>query len=353
MTDDGASEFSAFLQNATSRTANRREEDKEREKEQRESPSAHARRLQKGRKMKRWCCQHLGGAGGTLEAVTLLICLLGVGGRKTSLTVRDDARPGFLVEPFCFTGGGLLQFDVRDFHLTTAGGAPAQPTKVGVIVRRVDGAATPFATTSAADRAGSVCLISHKKPGDQVVFIKGTNASFSQTVADPAAGLYSLIYANCDPGTAASFSLTATLTNPGGVFLSAGDIPLPLIYGSASILFVLAFAVWQRTLMANAASAHKIHYLMSALCLVRAASVGFEAMRYQSMKMTGDGYTWATLYYLLTFIKGVMLFSVILLIGTGWSFVKPFLQDRDKKILLAVVPLQVAHLIYLCNDSFI
>jgi len=80
---------------------------------------------------------------------------------------------------------------------------------------------------------------------------------------------------------------------------------------------------------------------MSALCLVRAASVGFEAMRYQSMKMTGDGYTWATLYYLLTFIKGVMLFSVILLIGTGWSFVKPFLQDRDKKILLAVVPLQV------------
>jgi hypothetical protein len=273
-------------------------------------------------------------------ALAFALLLGGAGGRKTSLTVEDDRRPGFLVEPFCFAGGGVLRFDVSAFRLT-AGGKLVAPAKVGVIVRRVDGAATPFATTSAADRAGAVCLITHKQPDDQVVFITGANASFAQTVPSAAAGLYSLIYANCDPGTAASFSLKATLMNPGGAYLSAGDIPLPLIYGAASVLFLAAFVTWQRTLMANAASAHKIHYLMSALCVVRAASVGFEALRYQSIKATGDGYAWATLYYLLTFIKGVMLFSVILLIGTGWSFVKPFLQDRDKKILLAVVPLQV------------
>jgi len=274
------------------------------------------------------------------QVLVLALMVRDAGGRKTSLTVEDDPRPGFLVEPFCFAGGGTLNFDVSAFRLT-AGGKPVTASRVGVIVRRVDGAATPFATTSAADRAGAVCLISHKQPGDQVVFFKGANASFTQTVPPAAAGLYSLIYANCDTGTAASFSLKATLMNAGGAYLSAGDIPLPLIYGAASVLFLVAFAVWQRTLIANAASAHRIHYLMSALCLVRAASVGFEALRYQSMKVTGDGYAWATLYYLLTFVKGVMLFSVILLIGTGWSFVKPFLQDRDKKILLAVLPLQV------------
>ena len=54
--------------------------------------------------------------------------------------------------------------------------------------------------------------------------------------------------------------------------------------------------------------------------------------RYQSIKLSGDGYTWATFYYLLTFVKGVMLFSVILLIGTGWSFLKPFLQDRYARL---------------------
>jgi len=281
------------------------------------------------------------GAQAALAAAVLLgCCWVPVGGRKTTLVVHDDSRAGFLVEPFCFAGGGTLRFDVTNFRLAAAG-KDATPANVGVIVRRVDGAARPFATTTAADRASSVCLITHKKPEDQVVFIKGPNTTFSQPVGEQASGLYSLIYANCDAGTTASFILKATLTNQGGVFLSAGDIPLPFIYGAASILFTAAFAVWQRQVMVEKASAHKIHHLMSALCLVRAAAVGFEALRYQSMKQTGDGHAWSTLYYVLTFVKGVMLFSVILLIGTGWSFVKPFLQDRDKKILLAVVPLQV------------
>ena len=44
---------------------------------------------------------------------------------------------------------------------------------------------------------------------------------------------------------------------------------------------------------------------------------------------------------LFSFLKGVMLFVVILLIGTGWSLVKPYLNDREKKIVLVVLVLQV------------
>jgi hypothetical protein len=33
--------------------------------------------------------------------------------------------------------------------------------------------------------------------------------------------------------------------------------------------------------------------------------------------------------------------SVILLIGSGWSFIKPFLNERDKRIIMIVLPLQV------------
>jgi hypothetical protein len=36
-----------------------------------------------------------------------------------------------------------------------------------------------------------------------------------------------------------------------------------------------------------------------------------------------------------------MLFVLIALIGTGWSFIKPFLSDKDKKIFLVVIPLQI------------
>jgi hypothetical protein len=32
---------------------------------------------------------------------------------------------------------------------------------------------------------------------------------------------------------------------------------------------------------------------------------------------------------------------VIILIGTGWSFLKPYLQEREKNVLMIVIPLQV------------
>ena len=39
--------------------------------------------------------------------------------------------------------------------------------------------------------------------------------------------------------------------------------------------------------------------------------------------------------------RGIMLFVIIALIGTGWAFLKPFLTDKDKKIFLVVIPLQI------------
>ena len=32
---------------------------------------------------------------------------------------------------------------------------------------------------------------------------------------------------------------------------------------------------------------------------------------------------------------------MIVLLGTGWSFLKPFLSDRDKKLLLVLLPMQI------------
>lgn len=36
-----------------------------------------------------------------------------------------------------------------------------------------------------------------------------------------------------------------------------------------------------------------------------------------------------------------MRFVVVLLIGSGWTLLKPFLNDREKKIVLVVLALQV------------
>lgn len=40
-------------------------------------------------------------------------------------------------------------------------------------------------------------------------------------------------------------------------------------------------------------------------------------------------------------LKGALLFITIVLIGTGWAFIKHILSDKDKKIFMIVIPLQL------------
>ena len=59
------------------------------------------------------------------------------------------------------------------------------------------------------------------------------------------------------------------------------------------------------------------------------------------VKRTGTAHGWDIAFYIFGFLKGILLFTVIVLIGTGWSFLKPYLQEREKNVLMIVIPLQV------------
>ena len=45
-------------------------------------------------------------------------------------------------------------------------------------------------------------------------------------------------------------------------------------------------------------------------------------------------------------LKGALLFITLALIGTGWAFVKYILSDKEKKIFMIVIPLQVCVCVY-------
>jgi len=80
---------------------------------------------------------------------------------------------------------------------------------------------------------------------------------------------------------------------------------------------------------------------MGALLITKGLNLLFEAEDQHYIKSTGTPHGWDVLFYLFQFLRGVLFFTVIVLIGTGWSFLKPFLQDREKKVLMVVIPLQV------------
>ncbi|XP_039051716.1 protein CANDIDATE G-PROTEIN COUPLED RECEPTOR 7-like [Hibiscus syriacus] len=80
---------------------------------------------------------------------------------------------------------------------------------------------------------------------------------------------------------------------------------------------------------------------MLAVVILKAVNLLCEAEDKSYIKRTGSAHGWYVLFYVFSFLKGVTLFTLIVLISTGWSFLKPYLQDKEKKVLMIVIPLQV------------
>ncbi|CAD5163054.1 unnamed protein product [Musa acuminata subsp. malaccensis] len=135
-----------------------------------------------------------------------------------------------------------------------------------------------------------------------------------------------------------SYSDTKPSPNTGCVLHSSYS-PVPSLYTFFAAAF---FAVWiHLALFKNRLAAHRLHHLMAGLLFTKALNLIFAAEDQHYIRQTGTPHGWDVLFYLFQFLKGVLLFTVIVLIGTGWSFLKPFLQEREKKVLMIVIPLQV------------
>ncbi|POM66736.1 Transmembrane protein [Phytophthora palmivora] len=155
-------------------------------------------------------------------------------------------------------------------------------------------------------------------------------------------GFYYIFYAQCTPGVQVSFHMEAMFKNGANDFLSAGDAPLPVVYMTTSLLFLGAAVAWGRCLATHREYVQRVHWLMAVLVSVKTVELFAEAMRAYYMKRNGDTLTaWTAVSYTFMSLKGLLLFSVLMLIGTGWSLLKPHLSQRDKSVLSLVLVLQV------------
>lgn len=86
---------------------------------------------------------------------------------------------------------------------------------------------------------------------------------------------------------------------------------------------------------------------MAVLIYLKSLSLMFHSINYHYIETKGEHVAaWAILYYVAHLLKGAVLFITIVLIGTGWTFIKHILADKDKKIFVIVIPLQVNYFIY-------
>jgi len=172
------------------------------------------------------------------------------------------------------------------------------------------------------------------------ILVKGRELNFSRVFTNYD-GLFTVEYANCQANTQVSFDLSVTAENPNHNQLSAGDAPLPICFFLSSCLFFLALLVWGAVLWVYRDNVQPIQCFMAMTCLVKIVFTVLQAMRYTRFQVTGRSSGWSTATHVFMFLKGLLFFSVILLLGSGWSYLKPFLSSRDKKILFLILLLQV------------
>ncbi|GFY39266.1 protein GPR107 [Trichonephila inaurata madagascariensis] len=162
---------------------------------------------------------------------------------------------------------------------------------------------------------------------------------------DDAVGLYSLYFHNCAKNDQLLLPVNlsiAIIEHNGKNYLSAGEMPLPNLYFMMSLIFLVSGCVWIGVLRRKREETFKIHYLMGLLVFLKSLSLLFHGINYNIIAREGTPMeAWAVLYYITHLLKGALLFITIVLIGTGWAFIKHILSDKDKKIFMIVIPLQV------------
>nr|XP_043628189.1 protein CANDIDATE G-PROTEIN COUPLED RECEPTOR 7 [Erigeron canadensis] len=256
--------------------------------------------------------------------------------------IRSDPRPIIPFDEFGFTHNGRLELNIT--HLSFSQQTSPDPTKLGFFFCTRD--SWLLVLQQIEDNQISCALQSNiiKHVSDIPTDSGTTNFNKYYVLSDP--DQYTLVFANCIPGLQVTMNVRSSMYNLDGNsntrdYLSAGITVLPRIYFTFSfIYFTLAF-VWIWILYKKRLTVYRIHIFMMVVVILKAVNLVCEGEDKSYIKRTGSAHGWDVLFYIFSFLKGITLFTLIVLIGTGWSFLKPYLQDKEKKVLMIVIPLQV------------
>lgn len=287
------------------------------------------------------------------------------------LNIQHDDRHLFKIETFGFVTGGQMDIKVIGFNLH--GGksthnitshwrhepldSPMRRLEVGHLSSYRTGFVMRHTTSESRAQEDveflterGECLLDHLRVQDMLIDLSSReswqNTHYSGTVDRETVGMYSLLFAQCAPVSPlfVSFRLEVSFMNPGPDYLSAGDAPLPPLYLSFSLLFLLLTLTWVFMLWrSDARGRSSVHWAMLLLCVFKTLSLLCQSARahYMSTHGEGGGTGWTILFFLFSALRGIFLFCVLLLVGSGYALIKSALSAQDKNILFLVLLLQV------------
>ncbi|KAH7664651.1 Transmembrane protein GPR107/GPR108-like protein [Dioscorea alata] len=283
-------------------------------------------------------------------AVRLLLLLLTFTALSSAeirtTVVKSDATPIIPFDDFGFSRSGVVELSISGLSFSDPGLSHASFSRLGFFLSTRD--AWMHVYQQLQDGEISCALDAHlvKKVFVFDALPSPTPSSISAYFNQTDAGQFTLLFANCIPNLRVSMSVKSSMFNVDQIsgrrtYLSVGAAVLPRIYYFFFLVYACLAVLWIIVLRRNRLTALRIHYFMLAVLALKALNLLCEAEDKSYINRTGSAHGWDVLFYIFSFLKGITLFTLIVLIGTGWSFLKPYLQGKEKKVLMVVIPLQI------------
>lgn len=257
--------------------------------------------------------------------------------------IRNDNRPIIPFDEFGFTHRGRLELNVSKISLSKSN-PDLDFSKVGFFLCTHDS----WLHVLQQLEDGEITCVLQSDLIKQVFTFNNLNgkSEYNTIYSENDADQYTLVFANCLQQLKVSMDVRSAMYNLEGRsnnrdYLSAGKTILPRIYFLFSLIYFILAGLWIHVLYRKRLTVFRIHFFMLAVVVLKAVNLLCEAEDKSYIKRTGSAHGWDVLFYMFSFLKGITLFTLIVLIGTGWSFLKPYLQDKEKKVLMIVIPLQV------------
>ncbi|XVF42375.1 hypothetical protein PTKIN_Ptkin01aG0357100 [Pterospermum kingtungense] len=256
--------------------------------------------------------------------------------------IFDDYRSMILFESFGFGKNGHIEISVTNVSWSSQQNILFHPSSMGFFIANIPSFRSIWNET---EYNKGFCVLSSRYA--KLIF-KFENLSADSTykgsieIDEP--DEYNLVFGNCQPKFKVSMDVHTEMYNlKDGEkdYLPAGQTPLPKLYFLLFLIYAGFFLVWVFACNNQRPRVEKIHLIMGALLVFKCLKMICASEDKSYVRKTGTPHGWDVAFYVFGFFKGIMLFTVIILIGTGSSFLKPYLQEREKQVLMTVIPLQV------------
>jgi hypothetical protein len=257
------------------------------------------------------------------------------------MVITEDARLFILFETFGFESGGVVNINISEVKLPEG-----DHKRAGFFLSRNEDLVPAYADLQQEQKD---CLLESSRIktlftlSEAAQDLTDTGLPYAYSSKVDIGDEYSLYFENClkQPVSIDVTTSMYNVENGKKDYLPMGQTQLPTLFFTFFLAYLALLGIWIYICWNQKLSVHRIHILMGVLVVLKALNLICEAEEKQYVKRTGTPHGWDVAYYIFNFLRGGMLFVVIILIGTGWSFLRPYLQDKEKKVLMVVIPLQV------------